>query len=234
MLEEAFEALKKYEWGTEREPLNPIEDAVASTHTNPEARKQLETSLLAALQGSLSQDAKDYVCRKISQVGSSAAVPVLAKLLLEESTSHMARFALERIPGSEASNALIGALNTPNNKIKVGLISSIGTRVDTQALESLSSLLNEGEASVATAAAVAIGQIGNLDASKILQHAKPMSDEAKVAIVHAQLQCAESLLANGKTKDSEAIYQSLSNENQSKLIRLAATRGLLACASKSV
>ena len=70
MLDDAFEALKKYDWGTDRAPLNPIVDAVTSAHGNAEARKALETRLLAALASDISRDAKDYICRLLTIVGS--------------------------------------------------------------------------------------------------------------------------------------------------------------------
>src|SRR6185436_1150934 len=94
----------------DRAPVTPISDAAAAAHGNPEARKDLERRLLAALTSEISRDAKDYVCRVLTLVGSAAAAPVLAKLLVDENHSHMARFALERMPAPEAAAALRDAL----------------------------------------------------------------------------------------------------------------------------
>ena len=76
----------------------------------PTAGQDLENRLIAALNGELSRDAHDYVCRKLAIVGTAAAVPALAGLLGNKATSHMARFALERITAPEAGHALRDAL----------------------------------------------------------------------------------------------------------------------------
>ncbi len=102
MLDTAFEALKKFDWGSDLAALNPIEDAAIAAHEKPDVGKDLETRLVAALQSELSLDAQEYVCRKLAMVGTAAAVPSLAVLLVKQEISHMARFALERIPAAEA------------------------------------------------------------------------------------------------------------------------------------
>src|SRR5438552_3307927 len=126
MLDQAFDALKEYNWGTEKKPLQPIDDAVATTHGDEAARKDLEARLIAALKTEISRDAKDYVCRKLMVVGTSACVPALAALLSEKDYSHMARFALERIQAPEAAAALRDALPKLAGALKAGVIGSLG------------------------------------------------------------------------------------------------------------
>lgn len=228
MLDQAFEALKEYDWGTDKAVLNPIEQAVTATRGDADARKDLENRLLAALKSDISRDAKDYVCRKLTLVGTAASVPTLSFLLGDEKLAHMARFALERIEGPEAGEALRGNLKTVSGKLKIGVISSIGSRRDAQAVSALSSLLKDSDPAVARAAAIALGSIGGGDAAKSLQ-AAGTSEEAAV---DAQLRCAEALLADNKKTEALAIYKSLTGEQQTKHVRLAATRGMLACAGK--
>ena len=93
MLSNALEALKTYDWGTDRAVLAPIDEAVISTHDDEASRQELEASLAAVLSTPVSRDAKDYVCRKLMVIGTAASVPALARLLPEEEHSHMARFA---------------------------------------------------------------------------------------------------------------------------------------------
>ena len=95
MLDQAFEALKTYDWGAERSPLEPINEAVISSRNDAVARKDLEARLIAALKTPISRDAKDYVCRKLMQIGTAASVSTVAELLADKDLSHMARFALE-------------------------------------------------------------------------------------------------------------------------------------------
>ncbi len=232
MLDQAFEALKQYNWGTPIATLAPIEEAVVAAHEKSDVRQDLETRFLAALKSDISRDAKDYVCRKLMVVGTGASAPTLGSLLPDETHSHMARFALERIPAAEAGEALRSALPSLSGNLRIGVIGSIGARRDTAATPALAKLLGESEGPLVRAAAAALGDIGDSAAAKALEEAKPSTDENKQAVSDARLACAEALLADHKQADALAIYKSLAADHQSKLVRLAATRGMLACAGK--
>jgi HEAT repeat protein len=227
MLNEAFQELQKYDWGTDLALLAPIDDAIAASHGKEADRKELEIQLLKSLERDISRDAKDYVCRKLGVVGSSESVPALRKLLTQENHSHMARFALERIPGFEAKRALVEALATVGDALKVGIIGSIGSRRDVSSIPVLASFLKNANAAVVKAAAVALGTIGTSEAAAALGNAKPSSE-----IFDAQLMCAESLLANNQVEDAKKIYSALALDDRERIVRLAATRGLLACTAK--
>ena len=124
------------------------------------------------------------------------------------------------------------ALPKVAGKLKIGVISSIGARRDSLAVPALSGLLKDPDAAVARAAAIALGSISSGEAVKALQSAGSLEEQAAQAMVDAQLRCAEALLADNKKADALAIYKSLSGEQQTKQVRLAATRGMLACAGK--
>lgn len=232
MLDQAFETLKTYDWGTDRNALNPIDDAVIAAHGNEAAAKELEGRLAAVLKTPVSRDSKDYVCRKLMLIGSAASVPTLAEMLGDKDMSHMSRFALERISAPEAAQAMRDALPKVSGALKVGVISSLGVRRDAASVPALAALLADGDAAVAAAAAYALGDIRGADAAKALAAAKPADAKAKQAVVDASLSCAEGLLADGKKAEAMAIYQPLVGDSQPKHIRLAATRGMLACAGK--
>src|ERR1700722_12620886 len=123
MLNDAFEALKKYDWGTDIVAIAPIDDAAVKG--NAQSAQELEARLIAALKGNLSRDAHDYVCRKLTLVGTVMCVPVLAGLLGNKATAHMARYALERIQAPEAGQALLEALGSLNGNLKIGVITSL-------------------------------------------------------------------------------------------------------------
>jgi HEAT repeat protein len=232
MLDQAFEALKKHDWGTDLKALAPIDEAVIATGKDAAARKELEGRLAAVLATEVSRDAKDYVCRKLMIVGTAASVPALAALLTNKELSHMARFALERIPAAEAGQALRDALSKATGAQKIGVIGSLGARRDEKSVPALAALLGDGDAAVARAAAFALGAIRNADAGKALKESKAKSPEAKQAATDATLAVAEGLLASGKKAEALAIYKSLAGEDQPKHVRLAATRGMLAGAGK--
>ena len=227
MLDQAFEALKTYDWGIDRKVLKPIDDAVVATHGKDEERKQLEERLTTTLKSEMSYDAKQFVCRKLMTIGTAASVPALAALLFDEQLSHMARYALERIPGPEAARALTEAMNSLNGKLKIGMISSLGVRQDATIVPQLGELLADSDVSVARAAAYGLAAIGSSTAASALSGKS--ADGAKAAVADAKLTCAEALLAQGDKKAALGIYRSLI-ANQPKHVKLAATRGVLACA----
>ncbi len=231
MLEKAFEALRTFDWGTDRNALNPIDEEVVKTHGDADGRKKLEERLAAALGTELSYDAKQFLCRKLMLVGTAASVPALAALLADEKLSHMARYALERIPAPEAAAALRDALAKVSGKLKVGMISSLGARQDEAAVPLLADLLGDSDAAVARAAALGLGAIRSSAAAAALGEGKP-SAEARSAATDAKLSCAEALLTAGNKKDALVLYKSLAGADQPKHVTLAATRGMLACASK--
>ena len=226
MLEQAFEALKTYDYGVDRHVLDPIDEAAVNTRKDPAARKDLESRLLAVLQSSAPRDARDYACRQLHTIGTAASEPALEALLANPDLSHMARYALERIPAREAGQALERQLRKLNGNVKIGVISSLGTRG--QGVSLLKPLLQDSDEAVARAAAIALGRIASVDANKALASAKPRPALADV-FADASMACAEKLLSTGHAKEAKATYQRLLKNNPPELIRLAAERGLKAC-----
>jgi len=226
MLEQAFEALKTYDYGVDRHVLDPIDEAVVSTRHDPAARKDLESRLLAVLQSNAPRDARDYVCRQLRTIGTAASVPALEALLADPDMSHMARYALERIPDSKAGEALERQLRKLNGQLKIGVISSLGSRG--QGVSLLRPLLQNSDEAVARAAAIALGRIASVDANKALGSAKTRPALAAV-FADASMSCAENLRATSHAKEAKATYQRLLKSNPSELIRQAAERGLKAC-----
>ena len=231
-VDKAFDALKTFDWGQDRSMLKPIDDAVVASHKDAAAQKQLQTKLAAVLKADAPRAAKDYVCRKLSLIGSADAVPALAGLLPDKKLSHMARYALERMPCDEAVAAMRDALDKTEGRTKIGVINSLGVRRDAKSCAALIGLLDNADKGIAAAAAAALGNIGSSDAAKALagfQEKAP--SELKLAAADAYLTCAEQLLAAGKKLEAMAIYKSLA-KSDIKHVKVAATRGLLTAASK--
>jgi HEAT repeat protein len=229
MLDQAFDALKTYDWGADPKVLSPINEAVVATHGNAAARQELEARLAAVLPTDATRDAKDFVCRQLMVIGTAASVPALTQLLMDANLSHMARYALERIPAPEAAQALRDALPKLSAVLKVGAIASLGVRGETDSVPDLAQLLDDADDTVASAAALALGAIRGAAAARALTSAKPRA-EVKPAITDASLACAESLLKDGQKTAALAIYKAVSAGDPPKHVRLAATRGMLACA----
>lgn len=235
-LDSPFAALKAFDWGADAAPLKTIDDAAIAAHGDAALRADLEKRLAAILGGGASRAAKEYACRKVMMIGTSASVPVLAGLLGDADHSHMAhmaRFALERIDGPEAVAALRKALGEVSGNLKVGMISSLAARSDSASVPALAGMLGS-EAQIAAAAAQALGTIRSPEALDALAKADIFAaDGVGRAVVDARLACGEALLAQGRRTDALAIYKALAaaaaGKPAAKSIALAATRGMLAC-----
>jgi HEAT repeat protein len=156
---------------------------------------------------------------------------VLEKLLADPELSHMARYALERIAEPEAGQALERQLPKLSGNLKVGVISSLGTRGQagtSKPVSPLRPLLKDPDDAVARAAAIALGRIGSVEADKALASASPRPALAAV-FADASMSCAEKLLAAGHAREARATYERLLKSQPPELVRQAAERGLTAC-----
>jgi HEAT repeat protein len=228
-VDKAFETLKTYNWGADRNLLSPIDDAVIATRGDAAARKDLETRLAAVLTTDASRDAKDFVCRKLMVIGTAESAPALGGLLTDKDCSHMARYALERMPAPEAAQALRDALPKVSGATKIGVIGSLGVRRDAASVPALAGLLGEADQKVACAAAYSLGMIGGLDAAQALSDAvKTAPEGTKEALANGLLICAERLLADGNKAKAALVYKTLLGRGEPKHLCLAAMRGLVA------
>jgi hypothetical protein len=232
-LDNAFNTLKTYDWGADLAVLKPINDAIIATQSDAAARKALEKRLVDALAGGLSRSAQDYVCRRLRVVGTAQSVGALAALLPAEETSHIARYALERIPDEKALGALRDALPKVSGKLKPGMIGSLGKRRDAKSIEAFSKLLGDSDAQIAQAAAHSLGLIGTPAAAKALsQFAKKAPANMKLPVADASLICAEQLLTDGQKSEAVALYKELQGDDQPSHVKVAAMRGMMAATTK--
>ena len=229
MTDKAFELLQTYDYGDDRKALNPIDDAIVATQNDKAGRKKLEDQMIAVLQSDATRNGKDYVCRKLKVIGTEASVPALGSMLSDPIHSHMARYALESMPNDAAGAALRDALGKLTGALKAGVIGSLGVRQDDAAVDSLSELVGDSDAVVAKAAARALAAIRSPAAAKALMAAKPNAASSSAA-VDAMLACAEQLVAGGDANTALQIYSKLA-ASPVKHIKLAASNGMLACAS---
>ena len=232
-VDSAFETLKTYDWGADPAILRPIDEAIIATHDDAAARRALEKSLVDALAGGISRSAQDYVCRRLRVVGTSQSVEALAALLPAAETSHIARYALERIPDEKAVEALRRALPKVGSKLKPGIMGSLGKRRDAKSIEAISKLLGHSDIEVAQAAARSLALIGTPAAAReVIAFAKKASGAMKLSAADACLVCASQLLADGKKSEAMALYKKLNSGDQPAHIKVAAMRGMLTAATK--
>ena len=99
-------------------------------------------------------------------------------------------------------------------------------------MATLAGVLKDGDPPIARAAALALGTIGTAESAATLQAAQKAATGNSLTLIDALLSCAEAMLASNQLADASAIYKAFDQTSQPRLVRLAAARGLLACASK--
>jgi len=219
--------LPKYTFGQSREHLTRIADAVRDAKGAERAR--LRTQLAAVLGSNATPDAKRFVCRQLSIVGTAQEVPALAALLLDKELSDIARYALERTPDEAALKAMRDALPKAEPGVKIGIINSLGIREDKAVVGALIPLLKGSDVPIAIAAAGALGKIGGAEAVKALADARGSADDKlKSVAADAYLLCADRLLAEKKTAEAASIYQDMFKPTEAKHVQMAALRGIVA------
>jgi len=195
------------------------------------ARRETEAALLKFIQGAPAPAGLMAACRSLSLVGGAEAVPVLAALALEPKTTDAARYALERIPGAEAEQALIGALDKTAGDVRRGIVFSLGARKSAAAVPALALLAAGKDTAFAADAIKALGRIGGPEAAKALGAALGKASPAlRSDIASALLASAESAAAGGDKAGAAALYDKIYAANVSVVSRQAAFKGKLTVA----
>jgi type 1 glutamine amidotransferase len=237
-MDELLEKIKKYDYGQSRAALTELSDKIRDAYGKRAELRKLEKSLVEVLQSDATPAAKQFVCRKLSIIGTSACVPVLTAMLSKKPASKaaphpadMARYALERIPGAAVDAALREALLKTSGTAKVGIINSLGQRGDKKAVKELSKLVYSSDELEADAAAAALGKIANPGATKALAEARTKTKgKLRLVVLDSYLKCADKLAAKGKKSEASAIYRQLSGEPAP--IGAAALRGMVTASGR--
>ncbi len=215
-----------YQFGDSLEPQMDLDALIRNALGKRQGLGDIEKKLLSALQSGATLPAKEYLCKKLSEVGGAAAVPALAILLMDPETSDMARFALQRIPHPSAGDVLRTALQHTTGNIRIGIISTLGMRKDAQAVSVLARLTADPDPLTAAAAVAALGHIADESALDALAQCKnTASGPLRELTLDEYLKCAQAQALNGHKKKAIAAYDELSGADMPEPIRVAALRG---------
>jgi HEAT repeat protein len=231
-LDTILKELQTYDFASGSGALLKLRAYVFSHKDDPQLRRETESALLRFVQGSPAPGGLMAACRALSLVGGPDAVPVLAGLVLKPETTDPARFALERIPGAEADQALIAALSKAQGDVRRGLVFSLGARRSVAAVPALAGLAAGKDPALAADAVKALGKIGGPDAVKALSATLGKSGPLlKAEAASALLLAAGTSLKAGDKDGARAVYDKVFAANVSALSRQAAFKGKLAVAA---
>lgn len=235
-LEVKLDLIRGWEFGQSRVILTEIEELALRKTRDAADLKVIEKSFCTFLKSDASNASRQFICRQLSVIGTGDCADVLGGMLVKADMSDMARYALERIGGLEAEGAMVNALGVADNKIKVGIINSLGVMGSEAAVSKIAANLSSSDGEVASAAANALGQIGGEQATASLKKAMYKTQgEVGQVVAYAYLRCADKL-AEACEKDKAkavAIYDELLAGEQSKAIRSAALRGKIVYGSNA-
>ncbi|HIJ70442.1 MAG TPA: hypothetical protein HPP87_03660 [Planctomycetes bacterium] len=232
-VKELLENISDYEYGRSRKPLIELEEFLDSAPDSPETLKETEKQFNEFLRTDATLDAKEFICRKLSVIGSENSVPTLSAMLPRPGTADMARYALERIEGEAVDKALRKTLIIAAGKKKVGIINTLGARGDEKSVGVLAGLIYDNDLQLATAAVAALGQIGNSRAAAVLADATGKAGgKLKQQILHAYLNCADNLKKQGKSSEAIDIYTRLYHSDNPQSVRIGALRGMVLSGAK--
>lgn len=188
----------------------------------------LEAPLVAILRSNAAEAEIAIACKKLAIVGTAKAVPDLAKLLPNPRLNSWALTALEAIPGSQVDETLRQAATSLSGRELVGVINSIGVRRDAGALQILSNRMSDSDTEVVTAAANAMGRIGNLDAATILRQALQSLDKSvRFGAAEACIVCSEQLAVAGQKTAAMELLDDVRRAEVPKQRIVEATRGAI-------
>jgi HEAT repeat protein len=187
-----------------------------------------ESDLIAVLQSDAPKGEKAITCKQLAIYGTEQSVPALAPLLADKELASWARIALEAIPGPVADAALSNALGKLQGRLLVGAINSIGVRRDVRAVDTLVQKLDNADASVASAAAVALGHIGGEQAAKAMtQSLADAPAGVRSAVAEGCILCAEWFLAHDRTAEAVKLYDTIRQADVPDQRHLEAIRGAI-------
>ncbi len=168
---------------------------------------------------------KAKACQRLAVIGTKDAVPALAALLPDEHLNAYARSGLEGIADPSVDAALRDAATKLKGRPLVGVIDSIGQRKDAQAVGLLKGFLANTDATVASAAAGALGRIGTTDAANALKEALTKGSPVKNWIADGCIACTDGLMAGGKKAEAVALFAAVAKADVAKHIKAAALGG---------
>ena len=187
-----------------------------------------ERKLISALGSDAPLFEKAKACQRLAVIGTGDAIPALAALLGDEKLAHYARFGLEPIPDPSVDAALRSAMEKLGGKLKIGVINSIGTRRDANALAGLTKSLRDPDTSIAQAAGAALGRIGTPEAAGVLRRTLATAGGAlRPAVADSCLACAEALLAADQPVEAIAVYDAVRGAQLPTHLQMAGARGAI-------
>jgi len=227
-MEQAINRLKVYQFGKDTEMLEFLHDVAIKSYSDPTQRQKLNKSLCEVLADEKTiYDGKQYACRLLALTATSNEIQTLTGLLLDRKMSHMALYALTHIKDPAVDQVLIENMDRADDKVKRGIITTLGNRKSEAAIKKLIEILPSQKAMIAREAAKSLGKIGSAQAAEAIKLAMKETNIDIAILENAYLSCADHLSVNGdQIQKAAEIYRQMYQNAQTNPARGAALIGL--------
>ncbi len=227
-----LEGVKVYDYGKSRKSLSDINDLLRFVNSDKALIAQLETEFDKFLSTNSTFAAKQFICEKLSVMGTDKSIPALQKLLQNNKTVNIALYALERIPGEAVNSTLINELKKANKKNKIAIINVLARRGDRKVVDTAVSMFKKGDKQTKSAMIKVLGELSGKKAIKALNDMyknKKYRSEATVALINAAGIC----LSHGNKKQAYTIYEKIYKDVQKGHVQYAALLGMIKTSDKN-
>jgi len=226
---EAIHAAQTSTYGEGGPAMEYLRARILEVQLDPQARNELANALAVTLSDSASTHPyKVFVCRQLYIIGGEDQIDELAPLLYDPALAHVARYALEVIPGAEVNDILWEAIAKADGLTAAGLTASLAARGGAATVMRLSELLTHSNRDVVAAALIGLGSIGGVESELVLRRAlSKLPEDLGTEYHEALLACAEKYRDSGNAIESARLFEELMQPALPLSVRIAAFSGLI-------
>lgn len=199
---------------------------------NESERAAMAGALLAEVAGNRSLAARRYALELVSFVAASTEASALGKLLADPDLGEMSLWALKRVPGPEATAALVSAARSSTGDLRIGVIQALASR-GPSGIPALKNALASGEERVRIAARQSLATIPEPSLEGVLRSGLASgSEREQTNATDAYLALADTLLpfrgaaAARARRTAETIYRWAADRGPDARTRVAGLLGL--------
>lgn len=225
-IEQLLKAMASYKYGQSRNPMVQFNELLTVIVQNKTLSHLTENLVVASLQDpNYSLDAKQFLCEKLSQFGTTRSLPALAKLLEDESSSAMALYTLERLPGLAVDQLLRQKFDQIPAKDRPAALAALGHRKDKASEKFLLKKLKEKDSQLQEAALKALA---HYPSTKVANTLFKLAKDEKFAHRSLALDVLLSMAAELENRSrAEEIYLWLLKSKSQRHWLFAALKGLV-------
>lgn len=224
-----LDSIKNYKIGDDRSNLSEIYKIVIDAKNDQNKNAEVEKELLNFFKSDASFDAKQFVSRELRIVGGESSAKELKIFLNDEKLSDLVKYAIEDIQSPEVDKVLIEALPQGSDRIKIGIINSLGFRKSQNAVDAIAKYINDKNTNLSFAAISALGKIANEKCITVLDKNLNVKNESlRNIVLDSYLRCADNLLLQKKQIEAYNNYSKIYQlQNAPISIKKAALTGIL-------